>query len=120
MEETKIKEAHNRCVEILNESDLTEHELVATLAQLLMYSGAAISEKDIDIQTIDLEDLHKEYYANNKNNDLGLGLILNGASIMGAIPSNIKGDVTANKEIHNDNSLSTTTKIPQENSTTSS
>lgn len=109
MDENKIREAHNKCAEILNTSDLSKYELIAALAQLLIYSGEAISDKDIDIHEMNLEELHKEYYANNKNNDIGLGLILNGASIMGAIPNNIKRDVTAKQGDSHDNSLSATT-----------
>ena len=119
MEEVKIKSAHNTCVEILNQSELTDEELVATLAQLLIYSGQAISKKDIDIHNMNLEQLNKEYYANNSDNDLGLGLILNGASIMGVLPQ-IKGNVTANKENHNDNQVPTSTEIPQEDSSITS
>lgn len=118
METSKIKEAHNKCVSILNESDLTNTELVVTLAQLLMRAGQAITKKDIDIREIKLDDLYKEYYANNNDNDIGLGLILNGASIMEAI-MNINGNATANQGDLNDNSLSTTTKISQKNSSTS-
>ena len=120
MEANKIRDAHNQCAEILNDSDLTSSELVATLAQLLIYSGQAISEKSIDVRDIDLRDLEKDYYSDNKTNDIGLGLILNGASIMGALSSNIKGDVTANKEIHNDNQVPTTTQVSQESSPTTS
>jgi len=99
MEETKIKDAHNQCIDILNNSELSEVELVAVLAQLLIYSGRAITSKDIDLHSMNLEALQKQYYADNADNDLGLGLILNGASIMGAIPDNIKGDVTADANI---------------------
>lgn len=113
MEAQKITDAHNKCIEILNESDLTKTELVATLAQLLIYSGQAITSKSIDVRDIAFADLQKEYYANNQDNDIGIGLILNGASIMGTLNS-INGDVTATKEIHNDNQVSTSTKIPQE------
>jgi hypothetical protein len=95
MEADKIKDAHNQCAEILNGLNLTNSELVATLAQLLIYSGQALTEKQIDVRDIDLQELEKEYYGNNNTNDIGLGLILNGASIMGALSSNIKGDVTA-------------------------
>ncbi len=104
-----IRSVHNQCIEVLNNSELTESELIAVLAQLLIHSGASITKKDLDIFNMDLDTLHKEYYANNKENDIGLGLVLNGASIMGAIPDNIKRDVTATKETDNDNSLSTTT-----------
>ena len=95
MEAEKIKDAHNQCADILNELNLTNSELVATLAQLLIYSGQSLTEKQIDVRDIDLQELEKEYYGNNGANDIGLGLILNGASIMGALSSNIKGDVTA-------------------------
>lgn len=86
----KVTGAHNQCIEILNEIDLNQSELVATLGQLLIYCGDAISKKEIDIFNMNLSDLHKEYYANNSENDIGLGLVLNGASIMGAISDNIK------------------------------
>jgi len=119
MEAEKIRNAHSQCVDILNESNLTKNELVATLAQLLIYSGQAITNKTIDVRDMNLRQLEKEYYANNKENDIGLGLILNGASIMGALDTNITGNVTANKENHNDNQVSTTTKVSQENSSTS-
>ena len=108
MDITKIKQAHDKCASILNKSDLTNTELVVTLAQLLMRSGQAITKKDIDIREIKLDDLYKEYYANNKENDIGLGLILNGASIMEAMV-NINGNATANQGDSHDNSLSTTT-----------
>lgn len=85
MEANKIKEAHNLCIDILNNSNLTNSELVATLAQLLIYSGEAISSKDIDVRDLDIVKLEEEYYGNNKDNDIGLGLILNGASIMSAL-----------------------------------
>jgi hypothetical protein len=119
MEVDRITKAHNQCAQILNNSDLTQTELVVTLAQLLIYSGESITKKEIDVRDLDLEELEKEYYANNKENDIGLGLILNGASIMGAISNFIKGNVTANKENHNDNQVSTTTKISQKNSSAS-
>jgi uncharacterized protein YvpB len=107
MDIPKIKETHNKCAEILNQSDLTAKEMVVALAQLLIYTGQAITKKEIDIREADLDQLYKEYYANNKENDMGLGLILNGASIMSAL-TNIKGNETANKENLNDNQISTT------------
>ena len=109
MRNDKITEAHNQCVDILNNFGLTQKELVVTLAQLLIYSGSAITKKEIDIYDMDLDALNKEYYSNNSDNDVGLGLILNGASIMGAIKNSINGNVTANKEKSHDDSLPTTT-----------
>lgn len=109
MDANKIKEAHNKCANVINESDLTQDELIATLAQLLIYSGQAITKKDIDIYSMDLYELDKEYYAQNSDNDIGLGLILNGASIMGTLPKHITGNEIAHKENHNDNQVSTTT-----------
>jgi len=119
MEANKIRNTHNKIVEILNTNDLTKDELVATLGQLLIYSGEALTNKTIDIHEINLSDLEKEYYGNNKDNDIGLGLILNGASIMGTLNNKITGNEIAQGE-SNDDQVSTTTKIPQENSTTSS
>ena len=94
MKDQRITDIHNKCVEILNQSDLSMKELVTVLAQLLIYTGGSITQKEIDIHNIDLDSLNREYYADNSKNDIGLGLILNGASIMGAI-KNINGNVTA-------------------------
>jgi len=109
MDAKKIKNTHNILIEILNNAELTDSELTATLAQLLIYSGQAITNKDIDIHNMNLDYLNKEYYANNRENDMGLGLILNGASIMGAITEKMTGNETANQGENYDNSLSTTT-----------
>lgn len=96
MDSNKIKDAHNSCVGILNNSELSNKELVATLAQLLIYSGQAITEKEIDIYKMNIDELNKEYYGNNKENDLGLGLILNGSSIMSTVSREINSDNLSN------------------------
>lgn len=69
------------------------------LAQLLIYSGASITQSKIDLNNINWQELEKKYYSNDKTNDIGLGLVLNGGSIMRAINFNGKnaGDETANK-----------------------
>ena len=85
MNEELIKNTHNSIVKILNQNNLSNKELVIVLAQLLIYSGQSITEKKIDIHNIDIKILNRLYYADNTDNDIGLGLILNGASIMGAI-----------------------------------
>ena len=109
MDAKKIKDTHNILIEILNNAELSDSELTATLAQLLIYSGQAITKKDIDIYNMNLDYLNKEYYANNRENDMGLGLILNGASIMGAITEKMTGNETANQGKNYDNSLPSTT-----------
>ena len=118
MKESVIQRATSGCIQILNNIEMTNNELIMTLAQLLIRSGASITKKDIDIYDMNLVQLYDKYYSDNDDNDIGLGLILNGASIMEAIPSKINRDVTANKEIANDNQVSPTIKIPQENSST--
>lgn len=83
-----IVETHNKCIKIIEESDLTSKEIIVTLAQMLIYIGESITEKKIDILSMDIQELWREYYSNNKNNDIGLGLILNGAQLMGALDNN--------------------------------
>ena len=85
-----IKKVHNQCVTILNKSDLSKDELVTVLAQLLIHSGQAVSRKEINIHDMNLHELYREYYAYNEDNDIGLGLILNGSAIMAAIKDNLE------------------------------
>ena len=113
MRETNIKEAHNRCADLLNTCDLTTDELIAVMGQLLIYSGQAITKKTIDVKDMNLDLLYREYYADNENNDRGLGLILNGASIMGTLDNKYIREEIANDQV------STVTKIPQKSSSTS-
>jgi len=107
MNTKKITDTHNIIIEILNNAELTNSELTTVLAQLLIYSGQAITKKDIDIYNMNLEYLNREYYINNQDNDIGLGLILNGASIMGAISEQISGNETAIQGESHGNSVST-------------
>lgn len=119
MREKEITKACNKCVDILNKSDLSRSELIASLAQLLIYSGKSIANKTIDIHDMDINELYKEYYANNDDNDIGLGLILNGASIMGTLSDvKLEGNVTATKENHYGDQVPSTTEISQEVSST--
>ena len=83
-----IIETHNKCIKIIEESNLTSKEIIITLAQMLIYIGESITEKKIDILSMDIQELWREYYGNNKDNDIGLGLILNGTQLMGALDNN--------------------------------
>ena len=82
IQESNITSICNEVIQIFNSKDLSDQEVALTLAQLLIYCGISISKKNIDIHNISWEILEKEYYSNNNDNDLGLGLALNGGSIM--------------------------------------
>lgn len=120
--EQKVVEINNKLVGILNEYELTDYELVLILSQLLIYSGHSITKKNIDLDSVSWDDLYQAYYTDNNDNDIGLGLILNGASMTSALPEDvlnqIKGDVTANQGVKNDQ-VSSTTKVSQESSSAS-
>ena len=120
VKESNVTSICNEVIQLFNQKNLSKEELPIVLAQLLIYCGLSITEKDIDINSISWEDLEKEYYSNNKDNDIGLGLVLNGGSIMQATNINIikNSDETAKKGITNVQ-VSTSRKISQENSTTS-
>lgn len=118
MNKNKITKTHNKIVEILNNSDLKNNELVATLGQLLIHSGFSITNKKISKENLNWEELEKIYYSNNSDNDIGLGLILNGGSIMQAIQQNSDstGDETALNKEKNDDQVSSTSEISQKSS----
>lgn len=99
VKESVITTVCNQVITYLKKSELSNEELTVSLAQLLIYCGASISKMNIDLKTISWEELEKEYYTNNQSNDLGLGLILNGGTIMQAINIKIEkdSDVTATK-----------------------
>lgn len=104
MDYQKINETHNKIVDILNQGELNHHETTVLLGQLLIRVGAAITEVKLDINNINWNQLERIYYTENEDNDIGLGLLLNGGSIMQAINQHITstGDETARKEIQND------------------
>jgi hypothetical protein len=99
VKESVITVVCNQIITYLKKSKLSDEELTVSLAQLLIYCGASISKMNIDLKTISWEELEKEYYTNNQSNDLGLGLILNGGTIMQAINIKIEkdSDATATK-----------------------
>jgi hypothetical protein len=111
--ESTVTSICNKIINILNKEQIKLEEAVVVLAQLLIYTGKSISLKDIDFDNASWEDLEKEYYSNNKDNDIGLGLILNGGSIMQALNITIINDLNKGKD---NVQVSTTRKIPQKNS----
>jgi hypothetical protein len=111
--ESTVTSICNKIINILNKEQIKLEETVVVLAQLLIYTGKSISLKDIDFDNASWEDLEKEYYSNNKDNDIGLGLILNGGSIMQALNITIINDLNKGKD---NVQISTTRKIPQKNS----
>lgn len=119
-----VKESHitsicNEVIQIFNSKQPSEQEVAIVLAQLLIYCGVSISKKDLDINNISWEALEQEYYGNNKDNDIGLGLVLNGGAIMQALNINYEknSDETA-KQGKTNVQVSTSFKNSQENSTT--
>lgn len=85
--ESVIVSVVNKCLDCINEQPLKRSEIVIILAQLLIYSGKSLTNKIQDIHSMDYDSLYKEYYS-SKENDIGLGLVLNGAAMMTAIPGN--------------------------------
>ena len=83
--EKLVIDTHNKCIKTITESKLTTKETVITLAQLLIFIGSSISEKTLNVYEMNIERLWREYYSENENNDIGLGLVLNGAQLMSAI-----------------------------------
>lgn len=82
----KIINNVNVCVDFLNKEELTKDELIAVLSQLLIAVGRSMYDPENKIlgKDIDWISLNREYYeAKNPNN--GLGLMLNGASMMSVI-----------------------------------
>ena len=115
----KVVGITNKIIDGLNETELTKNETVAVLGQLLIYTGASLSDLDVDFQKMDWNKLERLYYMNDNEHDIGLGVMLNGGAIMQAIDDEfITSNVNA-KESNNGN-VSTTNQISQENSTTSS
>lgn len=107
----RVVSATNKIIEDLNKETLTQNETIAILAQLLIYVGGSYSKQEVDYQNLDWNKLEKLYYLNEDDNDIGLGVLLNGGAIMQAIDDEfITSDVTA-KEITNDQ-VSTTNQIP--------
>lgn len=119
IQESTITSICNEVIQIFNSKELSEQEISITLAQLLIYCGVSISKKELDINNLSWEILEKEYYGNNKDNDIGLGLVLNGGAIMQALNINYStnGDETA-KQGKTNVQVSTSFKNSQENRTT--
>lgn len=120
VQESNITSVCNEVIQVFNSRQLSEQEIPIVLAQLLIYCGVSISKKDLDIGNLSWEILEKEYYGNNKDNDVGLGLVLNGGAIMQALNINYSqnGDETA-KQGKTNVQISTSFKTSQENRTTS-
>jgi len=123
IERKKVVEGINNCIAVLNELELNEYELITALSQILIYSGHSITNKKIDLKDLSWDALHHLYFTDNSENDIGLGIMLNGATMMEALPeqalNNIKGNEIANQGDSNVDSVSSTAKISQENSSTS-
>jgi hypothetical protein len=115
--ESNVTNICNKIITIFNKEKVPHEEIPVVLAQLLIYCGGSISNKDINWQTVNWEELERIYYSDNKDNDIGLGLVLNGGAIMQALNINIQrsGDATANKG-NNNVQISTSTKTAQKNS----
>ena len=94
--EKEIKPVINSCINVINEAaaedTLNVGEIANVLAQLLILCGASLSEKEVNPYSMDIKELYNTYYNDDKN-DIGLGLVLNGASLMTAITDNIKESV---------------------------
>lgn len=120
--ESNVTAVVNQVINQLNKHQITKEEIPVVLAQLLIYCGKSISNKDIDLSKVSMDDLEREYYSNNKDNDIGLGLVLNGGTIMQALNVDIQknnSDETANKGNKNVQ-VSTSRKIPQKSSAATS
>lgn len=107
----------NEIIKILNKHKASNEEIPIVLAQLLIYCGKGISQKNIDFNSTAWEELERLYYSENKDNDIGLGLVLNGGAMMQALNINIikDSDATANKGIRNVQ-VSTKPQNPQKSS----
>jgi hypothetical protein len=115
----KVVSTTNKIIEQINTSDLSFNETIAVLGQTLIYSGIALSKLDIDIDNLDWDKLERIYYMND-DNDMGLGVLLNGGAIMQAINDEFITSNETAKENSNDNQVSTTNQISQEDSSTTS
>ena len=79
----------------------TENQIAQNEQAVKIYNSVIEQiRKDVESLEKKCEELEKQYYSNNKTNDIGLGLVLNGGSIMQAMNYNEKnaGDVTANNK----------------------
>jgi hypothetical protein len=115
--ESVVTSVCNKIIQILNNEQIKPEEVVVVLSQLLIYTGKSISKKDINFDDVAWEELEKEYYSSNKDNDLGLGLVLNGASIMQALNINIINDL---KKEDKNVQVPTASKVSQKNRSVSS
>jgi hypothetical protein len=115
--ESVVTSVCNKIIQILNNEQIKPEEVVVVLSQLLIYAGKSISKKDINFDDVAWEELEKEYYSSNKDNDLGLGLVLNGASIMQALNINIINDL---KKEDKNVQVPTASKVSQKNRSVSS
>jgi len=100
MNEGRISRVVNKCINALNKEDkITEEEVVVVIAQLLIKTGKALYDPEDKIQEMNWMDLNKEYYT-NKESSIGLGLLLNGGQMMGAVNQNkLKGMEKKNDRI---------------------
>ena len=120
MDYETIKSTNNKIIDILNESNLNNNEITTLLGQLLIRTGAAISPLDLDIDNLNWRQLETLYYTENEDNDIGLGLLLNGGSIMQAVNHLITSTGNENAHKGNDNDqVSTTNQNSQKSSSTS-
>lgn len=104
----------NKCTASINKSGLTVDELVVSLAQLLIRTGKSIydPEEKLPINEIDWVALNREYYLSKESN-IGLGLMLNGGQMMGAIDQTKLIINTKNEETE-DGKVPPSIKGPQE------
>jgi hypothetical protein len=116
----KVVSTTNKIIEQLNEQDLSLNETIAVLGQLLIYTGGSLSKQEIDFDDIDWNKLERIYYMNDQDNDVGLGVMLNGGNIMQAINDEFITSNANAKETTNDNQVSATNQISQKISTASS
>jgi hypothetical protein len=115
MNETTVTETVNKLINILNKEDkISEEEVVTILAQLLIKTGKALYDPQDNLSKIDWVALNREYYMSKESN-IGLGLLLNGGQMMGAV--NTKTIAKTNTEKTNDK-ISTGTKSTQKISRT--
>jgi hypothetical protein len=94
--EKEVKEVINTCIKALNDTHqnikFTVGEVATIAAQLLIIWGSSIALEDIDPYNMDIKKLYNKYYAES-GNDMGLGMLLNGVSMMSAIDEQIKESV---------------------------
>jgi len=110
---SQMSEIIKESVSAIMTNSRNNFDAILMLSQLLMKVGQRISKIKIDLDTADYKELNKIYYLGD-GSDAGLGLILNGVSLMSALPDTYLDSIEGEQ-----NALSMSSKISQENSTAS-